>query len=252
MQRRANVLVLVGLAVVIVGGGLVLLTLRHDKGSSSSATVPVVVAKANIDQGTTGDDLIASGKVTVEKVAASKRSPNAISSLAALSGQITIRSLRAGEQLATDSVRTQSLRAQAIRIPPGKTGVAVTLPFTAAGGGYAGPGDTINVYTWQAPSDPGSPIPVSKLLVANVTVLDVSQQVAPALDTNGGVTTASNGATAPRPAGQSLTYLLALDPAEAEHVIFATSFNHLYFTIVHKGDAPASTPGVKYGNQLPG
>jgi hypothetical protein len=33
--------------------------------------------------------------------------------------------------------------------------------------------------------------------------------------------------------------------------VFATSLNHLYFTIVAKGNAPASTSGVQYSNQLP-
>ncbi|HVX17863.1 MAG TPA: RcpC/CpaB family pilus assembly protein [Acidimicrobiales bacterium] len=250
MQRRANVLVLVGVAVVLIGGVLLWSTTRDSGGSSNTATVPVLVATSNISQGTTGDDLISSGHVAVKNVPVSQRSATALSNAGSLSGQITIRSISKGEQIGSDSVRTQSLRAQAISIPKGKNGVAVTLPFTAAGGGYAGAGDVINLYTYQLPSDPGSPLPVSKLLVSNVTVLDVSQQVAPAVDTND-VTTAQNGATTPRAEGQNLTYLLALTPEEAEHVVFATSLNHLYFTIVAKGNAPASTSGVQYSNQLP-
>lgn len=251
MQRRANVLVLLGLAVVVIGGGLVFLTTRGNaKGGGPAKTVPVVVVKAPVDKGTTTDDLVSSGRLEITNVAPSKKAATAVTSTDGLSGQITIRSLKAGDQLTTDALRTRSLRTQAISIPKGKTGVSVTLPFTAAGGGYAGAGDTIDIYTYQSPEDPGTPAAITKLLVPDVQVLDVSQQVAPAVDTTG-VTTAANGATTPRAEGENVTYLLALSPADAEHVIFATSFNHLYFTIAPNGDGPAKTPGVKYDNQLP-
>ena len=37
-------------------------------------------------------------------------------------------------------------RQQAVVIPPGHHGVAITLPFTAAGGGYVGAGDKVDVF----------------------------------------------------------------------------------------------------------
>jgi hypothetical protein len=43
-------------------------------------------------------------------------------------------------------------------------------------------------------------------------------------------------------------YLLALDPATAEQVIFFNTNESLYFTLVPKNAPPALTPGRSYQN----
>jgi Flp pilus assembly protein CpaB len=249
VQRRANVLVLVGLAVVLIGGGLVWATTRHKGGGNpQAATVSVVVANTDISSGSSGDDLVSSGKVTVKQLDPKDAQPNAINGPTLLNGHFTIQDIKKGTQLTAAVLRAQPLRSSSIAIPAGMNGVALTLDYTPAGAGYPGAGDTVNIYQVIRPSDEGSPGAFTKLLLSNVLVLDVSQQQAPS--TNANVTTASSEGQGTRAPGTQITYLLALSPTDAEHVIFATSMNHLYFTIVHKGDGAATTPGVTYNSQV--
>ena len=58
-------------------------------------------------------------------------------------------------------------------------------------------------------------------------------------------------ATPGQPGGTGLVYLLAVSPVEAERLVFLTSFESLYFSLVSK-DAPAvgETPGSSVADAL--
>lgn len=263
MQRRANLLILIGIAVFVLGGALVFVALRNNDSTSSSKAsstkVSVLVATQDLKPGTLGDDVLSANDVSVQQVPVGDRKTNAISATAALSGQIVISAVHKGDQVTAANLRTQSVRAQSITIPSGKQAVAVTLPFTPAAAAYAAPGDEVNVYVVVRPGDPGSPpnAPYTSLIVSNASVLDVSQQVAPqAGDVAAASDPSASAATKPttdanRTGAGSITYLLALSPSDASKVIFASSMNQLYFTVVRHGD-PAVTAGpTNYGNVNP-
>ncbi len=116
-------------------------------------------------------------------------------------------------------------------IPEGKQAVAVHVPFVAGLAGYAQAGDTVNVYGNIQTEKPIQPAPpTTKLLLPGVQVLAVT---APAPGTDSG----------------NATYLLALDAAQAEQVIFFARFESLWLTLVPKGQVkPAPTPGRNYQN----
>jgi Flp pilus assembly protein CpaB len=251
-------LILVGIAVFVLGGALVFVALRNnDNGSSPKASatkVSVLVATQDLKPGALGDDVLTANGVTVQQVPVSDRKAGAVTSTAALSGQILTSAVHKGDQLTSANLRAQSARAQSITIPSGKQAVAVTLPFTPAAAAYAAPGDEVNVYAVVRPGDPGAPpnAPYTQLIVSNVSVLDVSQQVAPqASDVAAAADSTGTSAEKNRTGAGSLTYLLALTPSEASKVIFTSSMNELYFTVVRHGD-PASTAGAtNYGNVNP-
>lgn len=260
MQRRANLLILVGIAVFVLGGALVFVALRNnDTGGTAKASatkVSVVVATQDLKPGALGDDLLSADNVTVQQVPVSDRRANAVTSTAALSGEILISGVKKGDQLTTGNLRTQSVRAQSITIPAGKQAVAVTLGFTPAAAAYAAPGDEVNIYAVVRVGDPGAPpdAPYTHMLVSNVQVLDVSQQVAPQASD---VTTAADSSTAKSPSSAnrtgagSITYLLALNPTDASRVIFTSEMNELYFTVVRHGDPASSAGATNYGNVNP-
>ncbi|MER3405278.1 MAG: hypothetical protein C4289_09060, partial [Chloroflexota bacterium] len=143
--------------------------------------------------------------------------------------------IRAGQQVRASALRAPALRANTIKIPEGKQAVAIKLPFVPAVAGYVAPGDTVNIYA----NVKGVGQPVTKLVLANVEVLDVSQEVAPR---------AASDPNNVRPIGTEITYLLALDAAQAEKVIFLAANESLYLTLVPKGQPPAATPGQSYRN----
>jgi Flp pilus assembly protein RcpC/CpaB len=116
-------------------------------------------------------------------------------------------------------------------IPEGKQAVAVQLPYVGGLAGYAKAGDTVNIYgivDEKAPGVDPAP-PLAKLLLPGVQVLAV---------------------TGPGPGSDAgnATYLLALDAAQAEQVIFFAKFQSMWLTLVPKGQPKAQTPGRTYTN----
>jgi Flp pilus assembly protein CpaB len=117
-------------------------------------------------------------------------------------------------------------------IPDGKQAVAVQLPYVGGLAGYAKAGDKVNVYGTiddkGAGADPAPP--ATRLILSGVDVLAV---------------------TGPGPGAETgnATYLLALDTAQAEQVIFFAKFQSLWLTLVPKGQAPQPRPaGHTYKN----
>ena len=254
-MRRSNLMVLLGVAFFILGGAIVLLVLKDD-GSGQAGASPsrlgqatVVVATEPVAPGALGDDLIAAGKLETREMATEQLPADAITSPSELSGRIVQSAFAEGEPLRTGGLRPASLRqGSGIEIPEGMEAVAVQVDFVAGAAGYVGPSDRVNV--WQvidktepydennAPTGPGFRAPRLDLLLSNVEVLDVSSEVAPRR--------ANDDPDAPRPSGDQLTYLLAVDTTSASRAIFATSFHNIYLTLVREDAQPASVPGVDH------
>ena len=269
-QKRSNNLIIVlGLVTAVVGGGLVLLLLGRggdDSGGSaqggSGDTVPVLVSKRSISQGTAGSDL--GDAVEVKQVPAVTRSSDALVSLGELAERTTTVDIGPDQQLRSAFFRQRTVRGEAIKVPNGKQAVAMTIPFTNAGGGYVGPGDRINLYALVgrqngnvAPlcgeglcpaSDQRSPQATSQLVLANVEVLDVSQEVAPATVTN--AQPAEDQTARGVNAQPTVTYLMALDASQAEKAIFFSRYGEVYLTLVPKGQPDSTTGGRDQTNAL--
>lgn len=251
--RRANVLLGIGAALLIVGVAVAASIGRSEDQEPAVDTVTVVVAKADLDPGDLGDDLVAAGKVGTEEVAADSVEPGAITATSDLAGAIVTRKVAKGGDLTTEDVAPSTLRSESITIPKGKQAVAITVDTTSGGGGYAGPGDRVDVYTVIPPDAPGAPTsPMTKLLLTGVEVLDVSNEIAPRRSTTAQATTTEETTVAPRSTEGRITLLLALTPQQAEQAIFAASFNSVWVTVLPK-DAPASsTDGVTYDQNYVG
>jgi Flp pilus assembly protein CpaB len=108
-------------------------------------------------------------------------------------------------------------RMAAITVPDGHDGVAVTLSFAAGGGGYVAAGDHIDVHAVRAGTEPVG----SRVLLADVLVLDVSAEVQPRV---------ASGA-AERPSTGQLTYLLAIPSDQVDLLVAATQSDGLYLSL---------------------
>lgn len=267
-QKRSNNLIIVlGIVTAVVGGGLVLLLMGRGGGEVSSAegggdTVPVLVSKRSIVQGTAGADL--GDAVEVKQVPAVTRSSDALVSLGELAERTTTVDIGPEQQLRSAFFRQRTARGEAIKVPAGKQAVAMAIPFTNAGGGYVGPGDRINLYALVGrqngnvaplcgaglctPGDPRSPQATTQLVLPNVEILDVSQEVAPATVTNAQATEAQPARGVG--AAPTITYLMALDANQAEKAIFFSRYGEVYLTLVPKGQPDATTGGRDQTNAL--
>jgi len=116
----------------------------------------------------------------------------------------------------------------AVKVPAGKEAVAVLVPTVPGLAGYAQVGDEVNVYGTFKDHQPNAAVkgpPLAKLVLSQAKVLAV---------------------TAPPPGaeGANATYLLAVNPGEAEKVIYLASFEGIWMSLSADG-APAlsGTPG---------
>lgn len=112
-----------------------------------------------------------------------------------------------------------------VRVAKGHEAVAVQLQPVPGLAGYAQPGTHINVYATVKSGEGTKRLepPYAKLVLTNVEILDVSP-----------------------PEMGDPTFLLSLNPAQAERVIFFAAFESLWFTLVPDGAAPASTRGFDH------
>ncbi len=267
-QKRSNNLIIVlGLLTAVVGAGLVLLLVSRGGDSESSSggsgdTVPVLVAKKAIPVGVAGAEM--GDSVEVKQVPSVTRSSDALVSLGELADRTTSIAIAPDQQLRSAFFRQRTVRGETIKVPDGKQAVAMKIPFTNAGGGYVGPGDRINMYALIGrqngsvvplcgeglcpTTDPRAAQATSQLVLANVEVLDVSQEVAPKAVTSVQPTTGQ--VSRPAELGDSVTYLLALDASQAERAIFLDRFGEMYLTLVPKGQPDATTGGRDQTNVL--
>ena len=123
--------------------------------------------------------------------------------------------------------------AATVKIPEGKEAVAVQIPKVPGLGGYTEVGDRVNVYGTFKDRQPGGAVkgaPLVKLILSNVEVLAVT-------------------ATPAAAEGGSATYVLALSADEAEKVIYLSSFEGIWLSLVKDGAPPVgSTPGRNVQN----
>ena len=241
MGKRSNLIVTLGLAVFIVGAAATYLVVRNsDDGSTSTAggRVPVLVADKPIPAGTTGSNVVTQGMVKTRTVEPGAKPATAISDPAQLAGKTVTLGGSEGEIRTTDQFQTAQTRIGTLKIPDGKTALAVQLANVPGVAGFAGAGDRINVYgVIKAGSDPKQPAGAAHLIMQNTEVLNV----------NGAPLAAAQG----QPGGTGLLYLLAVTPAEAERLIYLSTFESLYFSLVSKDAAPVGlTPGSSIADAL--
>jgi Flp pilus assembly protein CpaB len=239
MAKRSNVIVTLGLAVFIVGAMATFLILRdcgNDSPAAGSGKVAVLVAAKPIPAGTNGGDAANNGLVKTKVVADSVKPANALTDPTQLVGRSAILGVPEGQIITDTQFQATQTRIGTLKIPEGKTALALELGNVPGVAGFAGAGDRINVYAVQKPgaATPGGAV---KLIMQNTEVLNVN-----------GTTLA---ATPGQPGGTGLVYLLAVSPVEAERLVYLTSFESLYFSLVSK-DAPAvgETPGSSVGDAL--
>lgn len=114
----------------------------------------------------------------------------------------------------------------AFTIPEGKQAVAVQVPYVQGLAGYAKSGDRVNIYGVfkNAPANAQIKQPAAKLVLSKVEVLSVSSPT-------------------PGAGTGTATYLLALDAADAEQVVYLQSHESVYLTLARSDQPTLSTPG---------
>ena len=240
MGKRSNLIVTLGLAVFIVGAAATYLVVRNsdDASTSSAGKVSVLVAAKAIPAGTTGSSVVSQGMLKTRAVDPGAKPATAVTDPSQLAGKTVTLGVAEGEILTLDQFQTAQTRIGTLKIPEGKTALALQLGNIPGVAGFAGAGDRVNVYGVIKPdSDPKFPEGAAHLIMQNTEVLNV----------NGTTLAAAQG----QPGGSGLVYLLAVTPTEAERLVFLASHQQLYFSLVSKDAAPVGpTPGASIADAL--
>ena len=233
MGKRSNLIVTLGLAVFIVGAAATYLVVRDSGGGTPTAgvgKVSVLVADKAIPAGTQGATAVNQGMVKTKVVPDSARPATALTDVSQLAGKTVTLGVAEGQILTSDQFQTAQTRIGTLKIPDGKTALALSLANVPGVAGFAGAGDHIDIYGVVKPGAPGMPTGDARLIMQNTEILNV----------NGTTLAAAPG----QPGGTGLVYLLAVNPNEAEKLIYLSTFEQLYFSLVSKDAAPvAPTPG---------
>lgn len=232
MAKRSNIIVTVGLVVFLVGAMATYLVVRDngDDSATGPGRASVLVASKPIPAGTAGSAAVDGGLVKNKSVAASAKPVDALTDPTQLVGRTATLGVPEGQILTAEQFQQAQTRIGTLKIPDGKTAMAVQLANVPGVAGFAGQGDHINVYGLIKPGAT-APTGAAHLILQNVEVLNVNGTVLPA--------------TQGQPGGNGLVYLLAVTPVEGERLVYLTGLEQLYFSLVSKGQAPGGpTPGT--------
>ena len=230
MAKRSNLIVSLGLAVFVAGAAATFLVVRNgDDGASVTGpgSAQVLYADKAVPSGTSGTAALDQGLVKTRSVSVSAKPPSALTDPSQLVGRTAGASVPEGSIITAEQFTVPQTRLGTVKIPNGKTALAVQLGFVAGVAGFVGSGDRIDIFGLMK-EGPGAPS--AKMIMQNTEVLSVSP--------SGAAAQAAGSEVKP-------IFLLAVSAQEAERLAFLTTFQELYFSLVPK-DAPAvgATPGT--------
>jgi pilus assembly protein CpaB len=233
MKSRSTTIIGAGVAVAILGAALVFLyahSLQGSAGAATGAKVGAYVATTIIPSGTKAESLGSFVKGTM--VPASARPADALTSMAQIANLQALRNISVGEVVAVSQFGASSTSTapvtNGLAIPAGKNAITVTAPVPQAVAGYVAAGDLVNIYMTTKAGEQGA-----RLLLSHVPVLAVVPANTPKVAVAAPVTT-------------DVFFTLALSPQDAEKVIFAQTYETLWYGLVRPGDSPATSGGQTF------
>jgi Flp pilus assembly protein CpaB len=245
-------LVVVGLVLFVAGGGIAFATVVAGSKNHSSLAAPVstpaVVVTASVTAGTTGQDLVARGLVSVEPVPAKTYVATDLPNLQGLTDEVLTTSLTKGEAISSTELTPSTT---SISVPKNMDAISITTAGVAGLAGYLQPGSNVDLYANinklstsvdadAAAAPVGAQLPCTELTMTDIEVLDVSQVVPPlgnaasASSSSSSSTSANSGRTIPG----TITLLLAVSPAQAQEITFMTQNETLSVTQTQRGTTP--------------
>lgn len=237
MDRRR--LLVLGAAVVAVLG--VAMVVAYARGADARAAnrfdgVEVLVATKQIAVGESIEAAQAAGKVRTTKVSRDDVLDGAGDDAGALKGEVALVPIYPGEQLIEAKFGDTP---STLPIPPGKMAVSVDLTDAARVSGFLEPGSEVAVFLNG--TNPASGQTFTRLLLPRVTVLGVGSTAPESTSADG------KDSSAEKLPGTLLT--IAVDQADAQKVLYASSNGELAFALLN-GDSKvrSASSGVTAAN----
>ena len=249
MQSRAlAVLIAVVLALVATAALVVYVNGADRRAIANQDPVIVLVAKATIKAGTSGEDAETAKLIDSKFVPRSNAVPGAFRNVRQLEGKFAAVDIVAGEQLLpTRWVETEEISGRGLLpIPEKHQALSVGLDMTRQVAGFVTPGDNVGIVLTLPRQDGTNQ---TRFLLQNVRVLAVGATALTTRTAQGGGGRVNQGK-----GSQTLTAVtLAIKQQYVEHVVHAVEDGDIYLTLMPRNAKPAdrSDPGITDSNVFP-
>lgn len=228
MKRRVGLL-LAALIVALFGTSAVYAYVNRVEAKTVDAGSPVnvLVAAAQIPEGTTGTVVSQNKLVTVTSVPKRNVPAGALTDLSAVANKQLAADVYPGEILLAARFTDQSqARTGALAIPANKIAVSAQFADPQRVAGFVVPGSEVAIFDTEADH--------TGVILSRVQVIAV-----------GPTALQANGATSAAPAaGNTAILTLALSQAQAEKLVLAQSTGKLYLALLSDKSAVKVGPGV--------
>lgn len=241
-MKRRIIAASVAILVALVSGVLLLGYVKSadQRAMAGMRTEKVLVVTTPIPKGTDGDALGAS--VALRELPATAIVPGALSSTSGLKGKISTTALQAGEQLLASRFAAPTIaKSETTLVPKGFSEVSVLLDPERAVGSNLTPGDRVGVFVSLGEDvDNGKThLTLNQVLVTRVQGVTASQ-AAQSSDGSDSSNDQQGKGSQPVPDG-SLMVTLAVSANDAEQVVFASEYGHIWLSLENKQSTNSDT-----------
>jgi pilus assembly protein CpaB len=226
----------------------------EERAFEDAELVEVLVAQGPIEAGTTGGGASEAGLIARDSAPRANVPPGAVTSVDQIEELVAIDPVLTGEVILRERWGTTAEVSVALDIPEGFEAVAVEVGVPPGVAGYVAPGAQVSLLATiesgaEEQSDPveteeedtapaaAEPTPVevrTQYLLQGIQVLAVGQRQVQTEEQEGTVS--------------SVLMTLAVQPEDAERLVFALENGSLYFTLLSADAEPVETPGRTFGD----
>ncbi len=240
---RRTVLLVVAAMIAVVGSGMVFLYVKSADNRAKEGQVPFAVLKAvaQIEPGETLADASAAGKIELEEVPTEQVLDGALNSIGDSGELEALTRIYPNEQVTSTKFGSPG-STDNLAMPAGMFAISVQLSDTGRVAGFVSPGSKVALFLngpVDAKGKEGTRLLLPEVQIVAVAQTTLAAEAAPA-----------DGTTAAQPA-ESLTnaiVTLAVDQAQAEKVMFASTHGELSFGLLNDQSKVRPSPGVSQAN----
>ena len=231
-MRTRIIAVTVAAILAIVGAVVLVVAVRSaDQAATAGAKLTsVLVVTTAVPAGTASDHL--GDAVTVEQIPAKYVATGAVDTVDSLKGLVTTSDLQPGEQVLQSRFSSpEELASSGVHaaVPAGLQEVSVAVDLQRIAGGVVGPGDHVGVFSSFDADGPA--VASTRLLLNDVLVTSVASTVAKSDD--------------PNAQAQGLVLVtLALSADDAQNVVYAAEFGHIWMSAQNDKTKPGTAGPV--------
>jgi Flp pilus assembly protein CpaB len=250
--NRLAVIAVAAVVALASGFGLVsYVGAADDRAAAAAEPVPVLVATADLPDGTAFDEALADGRIAPSRTLRSTLAPTAVTDPTTLAGMVADGVLRSGQTVVAGSFVDPAERRVgagpatfADSLPEGSVAVSFEASGAAAVGNLVSPGDRVNLLV-NVPNaaelglpDSGGPAIVH--VFQDLEVIAIGAALRPA-----------EGAAEPVANPGASTYTVAVAPRDAARLLFLTRQYEVLLTLVGPGNAPTEQGPVGKVDAMP-